>query len=185
MLEGTLVRLRPQEMTDLERDYRWYNDREVTRFFSVRYPISLAEEERWLRDRPPNAYADLRFAIETTDGLHIGNIGLHEGRSDDRCCTLGVSIGEKAYWSQGYGADAIITLLRFAFSEMNVNRVSLHVFEENERAIACYEKCGFQTEGRLRQHRYQEGRYQDTMVMSILRSEFEALHGMMEDGGRV
>ena len=60
---------------------------------------------------------------------------------------------------------------------MNLHRVWLHAFEFNERAIACYKKCGFQIEGRLRQHRYSEGRYWDTIVMGILRDEFEALHG--------
>jgi RimJ/RimL family protein N-acetyltransferase len=184
MLEGKLVRLRPVELSDLERDFAWYNDREVTRFLTVRYPISLTEEERWLRELPPNTHNDVRFAIETRDGRQIGNVGLHEGRPDDRCCSLGISIGDKGYWSQGYGADAIVTLLRFAFGEMGLNRVWLRVFEENERAIACYEKCGFQTEGRLRQHRYQDGRYQDTLVMSMLRSEFEALHGRAPDEGR-
>ncbi|MCH7511921.1 MAG: GNAT family N-acetyltransferase [Chloroflexi bacterium] len=75
------------------------------------------------------------------------------------------------------GGDAIVTLLRFAFHEMNLNRVWLHVFEFNERARASYKKCGFREEGRLRQHYYAEGRYWDVFVMAILRDEFEALHG--------
>jgi RimJ/RimL family protein N-acetyltransferase len=70
-----------------------------------------------------------------------------------------------------------VTLLRFGFEEMNLNRVSLHVFEFNERAVACYKKCGFQMEGRLRQNYYGEGRYWDVFVMGILRDEFAALHG--------
>ena len=61
---------------------------------------------------------------------------------------------------------------------MNLNRVWLHVFEFNERAAACYRKCGFQQEGHLRQHRYSEGRYYDVLVMGILRDEFEARHGV-------
>ena len=179
MLEGTLVRLRALEATDLERAYTWINDREVTRYLSARYPLSHADEERWLRDAPTNGFANgVRLAIETKDGVHIGNMGLHDVNPEDRKAGLGIMIGEKAYWSNGYGSDAIDTLLRFAFHEMNLNRVWLHVFEFNERAAACYRKCGFQQEGHLRQHRYSEGRYYDVLVMGILRDEFEARHGV-------
>ncbi|MBI4571236.1 MAG: GNAT family N-acetyltransferase [Chloroflexi bacterium] len=179
MLEGTMVRLRALEMGDLERDYLWVNDREVTRFISMRYPMSRAEEERWLRDRPGNGYAaGVVLAIETKDGVHIGNLGLHEVNADDRKAALGIVIGDKSYWSNGYGTDAIVTLLRFGFGEMNLHRVLLHVIEFNERAIACYRKCGFQEEGRLRQHRFSQGRYWDVLVMGVLRDEFDALHGI-------
>ena len=102
---------------------------------------------------------------------------LHRVHAEDRKAGLGIMIGEKDYWSNGYGGDAIVTLLRFAFHEMNLNRVWLHVFEFNERARASYKKCGFREEGRLRQHYYAEGRYWDVFVMAILRDEFEALHG--------
>ena len=184
MLEGKLVRLRALEAGDLDADHRWINDVEVTRFVANRYPISRAEEERWLTNRPPNDYAHgVMMAIETKDGAHIGNMGLHDPHPEHRVATLGILIGEKDYWSNGYGTDAIVTLLRFAFGEMNLHRVMLHVFEFNERAIACYKKCGFQIEGRLRQHYYGEGRYWDDFVMGVLRDEFEALHGIAPKEG--
>ncbi len=66
-------------------------------------------------------------------------------------------------------------ILRFAFEQMNLNKVSLGVFEFNERAIACYRKCGFVEEGRLREEYYQDGRYWDVIRMSILRREYDAL----------
>jgi RimJ/RimL family protein N-acetyltransferase len=177
MLEGKLVNLRPLELTDLQRAHAWINDREVTRFLSARYPISLGEEQRWLESRPPADFSNVGLAIETKDGVHIGNCGLHEGQPENRKSSLGIMIGNKDYWSNGYGSDAIITLLRFGFHEMNLNRVWLHVFAFNERAIACYKKCGFLVEGTLRENAYQEGRYIDTITMGILRSEFDVLHG--------
>jgi len=63
---------------------------------------------------------------------------------------------------------------------MNLNRVYLDVFEYNERALACYRKCGFREEGRLRQDLFKHGRYWDRIVMGILGEEFEALE---EAGG--
>ena len=180
MLEGQLVRLRALDATDLERAYKWINDREVTRYVVARYPMSREDERRWLGEGPTNGLAaGVRLAIEARkDGVHIGNLDLHQVRPEDRKAGLGIMIGEKEYWSNGYGTDAIITLLRFAFGEMNLHRVWLHVFEFNDRGIACYRKCGFQEEGRLREHYYAEGRYWDSIVMGILRNEFESLHGM-------
>ena len=178
MLEGKLVRLRALESTDLERAHTWINDREVTRYLAARFPLSLADERRWLEELPTNgSAAGVLLAIETKEGVHIGNIDLHRVHVEDRKAGLGIMIGEKEYWSNGYGGDAIVTLLRFAFHEMNLNRVWLHVFEFNERARASYKKCGFREEGRLRQHYYAEGRYWDVFAMAILRDEFEALHG--------
>ena len=63
-------------------------------------------------------------------------------------------------------------MLRFAFEELNLHRVSLTVLDTNERAIACYRKCGFVEEGRLREDWYQEGRYHDLIVMGVLAPEF-------------
>jgi RimJ/RimL family protein N-acetyltransferase len=179
MLEGRLVRLRAMEATDVERAYTWINDREVTRFLMARYPLSHADEEKWLTQASlDNGFAnDVRLAIETKEGVHIGNTGLHRISPEDRHASLGIMIGDKSYWSNGYGTDATLTLLCFAFHQMNLHRVDLGVFEFNERAIACYRKCGFVEEGRRREAYYQDGRYWDIVSMSVLRREFEALHG--------
>ena len=163
MLTGKLTRLRPVEMGDLERCLAWMNDPEVTRWISVRYPVSRQAEEEWLlRASQRSGPEGLSLAIETLpEGRHIGTVGLGSLRQEDRNAMLGVSIGEKEYWSRGYGTDAILTLLRFAFDEMNLHRVSLTVLIDNERAIACYRKCGFVEEGRLRQDWFQGGMYID------------------------
>jgi RimJ/RimL family protein N-acetyltransferase len=126
------------------------------------------------RTRPP----EITLAIDTlAESRHIGSIALHEVNGEDRKATLGVMIGDKDYWSRGYGTDAIVTLLRFGFDEMNLNRVDLSVDEDNVRGITCYRKCGFVEEGRLRQARYRNGRYLDALIMAVLADEFRALHG--------
>ena len=177
MLEGTLVKLRALEPEDLEDALRWVNDREVTLWLtSLRYPVSRKDEQKWIDDMPTNSFADgVQLAIETKDGTHIGDINLHRTNPEDRKAGLGIMIGEKDHWSNGYGTDAVRTFLQLAFDEMNLHRVWLHVFPDNERAIACYVKCGFREEGRLRQEVFQDGRYYDVIVMGVLRDEFGAL----------
>jgi RimJ/RimL family protein N-acetyltransferase len=115
---------------------------------------------------------DVLLGIETTEGVHIGNIGLHGIDWQNRQAELGIAIGEKAYWNQGYGSDAIRTLLVLAFREMNLHRVFLRVDRENGRGIRCYEKAGFRREGVLRDVIFKDGAYQDQFIMSILESEF-------------
>lgn len=179
MLEGSLVRLRPLEPGDRDRYYEWLNDNEVKEFLASRYFFSRLAEENYLAERAgkPLSFEGATFAIDTLDGRHIGSVSLEHAAADDRKATLGIVIGDKDFWSHGYGTDAITTLLRFGFDEMNLHRVQLHVDERNARAIACYKKCGFLDEGRLREDRFARGHYWDTVVMSVLDREFRALHG--------
>ncbi len=176
MIEGKLVNLRAPEMTDLDRNATWVNDREVTRFLAFRYQMSLAAEEAWLRElaSKPTSYERVFFAIETKDGVHIGNTNLFEVKPEDRKAKLGIMIGDTSYWSKGYGSDALMTLLRFAFEEMNLNRVELDVFDFNERALASYRKCGFVEEGRRRQALFKAGAYHDVVLMGVLREDWRA-----------
>ncbi len=177
MLEGNLVSLRAMEPEDLEDALRWVNDREVTLWLtSLRYPTARKDEQKWIDDVPANSFVDgVRLAIETMDGKHIGGINLHRTNPEDRKAGLGIMFGEKDHWSNGYGTDAIQTLLKLVFDEMNLHRVWLHVFADNERAIACYQKCGFREEGRLRQEVFQDGRYYDVIVMGVLKDEFSEI----------
>ena len=173
MIKGEKVRLRAVEREDIPVFVRWFNDPEVLQYLSLYMPMSQAEEERWF-ERQLDARDQKVLAIETAEGIHIGNIGLHEIDWKNRQAELGIAIGEKAYWGLGYGSDAIKTLLRFAFDEMNLHRVYLRVFDFNARAIRCYEKCGFELEGRLRQCLYQNGEYHDHLVMAVLQDEHQA-----------
>lgn len=85
---------------------------------------------------------------------------------------MGIGIGEREYWSKGYGTDAMNVILRFAFDELNLYRISLNVFEYNQRAIRSYEKVGFVVEGREREFLRRGGRRWDMIFMGLLREEW-------------
>jgi RimJ/RimL family protein N-acetyltransferase len=170
VLEGELVRLRAPEPEDRARVHRWVNDPDVVRYLSMRYPSALADEV-WLSDGPAGSFAGVRLAIETKEGVHIGAINLHRVNPEDRKAGLGIIIGEKAYWSNGYGADAVRTMVRFAFDEMNLNRVWLRVRADHEAGISCYRTCGFVEEARQRDDMYEGGAYHDSLIMGALRSD--------------
>ena len=173
MIQGQKTKLRAIEREDLPIFVRWFNDPEVRQYLAMYMPMSMAEEEKWFERQLEDRDGKI-FAIETEDGVHIGNCGLHSIDWKNSKAYLGIVIGEKEYWNQGYGSDAIRVLLGFAFGEMNLHRVFLTVYGYNERAIRCYEKCGFRHEGRQREARFSDGRYHDELMMGILREEFEA-----------
>ena len=170
-IAGKKIRLRPIERSDIPTFVRWFNDPEVTQYLKMYLPMSLAQEERWF-EAQLDQHDLVIMGIETPDGKLIGNIALAHIDWKNRRSGLGVTLGEKEYWGQGYGTDAITTMLGFAFKQMNLHTVHLTVYEYNKRAIRCYEKCGFKLEGRMRQAHYYDGRYHDELMMGILREEF-------------
>lgn len=180
ILQGQKVTLRPPERSDIPVFQRWINDREVNRWLLFRWPMSLAEEERWFEAITSSA-TDRMLVIVAPDGVPVGNLGLHRIDHRQRAAECGISVFEKAYWNQGLGTDALVTLLRFSFEELNLHRVSLIVQEENHRARRCYEKVGFVVEGIERESIFNRGRYINMVRMGILDREFRARHGRTGD----
>jgi RimJ/RimL family protein N-acetyltransferase len=176
---GRAVRLRRVEHDDLPRFAAWLNDPEVREGLAMVYPVSVAGEEQWFEAMQRREPAEQQFAIDALSGgggavLHIGILGFRVVDWKNSHAELGIFIGDKAFWGRGFGTDAVRTLVAWAFDELNMHRVWLKVFEDNRRAIRAYEKVGFRHEGRLREERFHAGRYSDTLVMGLLRTEFEA-----------
>jgi len=109
----------------------------------------------------------------TKDWQSIGNVGFFNLNQHDRSAEIGIFIGEKKYWDQGYGIAAMQLMLKHGFEDLNLNRIYLTVYDTNPRAIRAYEKAGFILEGCLRQERFLEGRYVDALLMSVILSEWK------------
>jgi len=170
------IYLRPLTEEDLDRCHRWHND-------SVLYAtlvdgfrqVSRTAEREWLAKRLAHSTGEVNLAIcLAPGGEHIGNIYLRPIDLANRRAVLGVLIGEEAQRGKGYGRQAIELVLEHAFKDLGLERVHLEVLANNARAIRVYERAGFRTEGRLRQHVFKSGRFQDVLVMGLLRSEFAA-----------
>ena len=172
MLHGDRVTLRALEAGDASIMWLWYQDREFSTLDGNRYGTSLPPLEEFVRSLGSPSFADVSLGIEDERGTLIGVVRLKRGAAEDRNADFGIAI-ERNSWNRGYGTDATRTILRFAFTEMNLHRVSLGVLEYNARARRCYEKCGFREEGRVREHRFHDGRWHDQIIMGILQHEFE------------
>jgi RimJ/RimL family protein N-acetyltransferase len=175
ILEGALTRLRPLTQSDLGDLIRWYSDPEVNHWLHQSEYQDVSEERVRAKFGPgTESAADVRWIIEAIDGTPIGMVRLEGIEGAHARAELAVSIGEKAYWSRGYGAEAIGLALRHGFEGLGLRRVHLITDADNERGIRCYEKCGFRREGVLRGHRVRYGEPLDMVVMGVLRDEWEA-----------
>jgi diamine N-acetyltransferase len=176
MLIKEKIRLRAVEREDLPRFVTWLNDPEVRQGISIYQPMSGAQEENWYEEnlKQPVQVQPLVIEVDTPQGwTPIGNLSLMNLDWHARSAEVGIFIGEKSYWSQGYGGQAMEMLLEHAFLSINLNRIYLRVFETNPRAIRSYEKTGFQHEGRMRSAHYQNGQYIDVLLMSVLRKDWD------------
>ena len=175
MIIGERVRLRHVEREDLAQFVEWLNDPEVYQGISIYTPLSMAEEENWFDDMLKNPIEERPLCIEAKkdDGWQmIGNSSFFSVDWRNRSAELGIVIGDKTYWDQGYGTEVMKLLLHHGFATLNLHRIFLRVFEDNPRAIRAYEKAGFVHEGRLRQGEFHEGKFHDVLFMSVLRPEW-------------
>lgn len=176
LYEGKLVRLVPMDPeTDAKLMANWGCNSEYARLLDSD-PAMLwtpKQVEEWFLK---NDEEMVNFMIHTlADDRTIGMIDLSGFNWSAGHCWVGIGLGEPEFWGKGYGSDAMNVLLRFAFRELNLNRVNLNVFEYNPRAIRSYEKVGFKHEGCCRQFMMREGKRWDIVYMGILRREWEAL----------
>ena len=176
-LHGKLVRLTAEDPKGMaEAVSRWDRDSEFRRLLdsSPANLFSVKKMTEWIEKDtekdPPSFYG---FGIRTlSDDRLVGFIGLDGDTFPHGDAYVGIGIGEREKWGRGCGTDAMMIILRFAFQELNLRRVSLDAFEYNPRAGHSYEKAGFVHEGRARGYLSRSGRRWDLIFMGILREEW-------------
>jgi RimJ/RimL family protein N-acetyltransferase len=172
-IEGRLVTLRRHVPENLTAFRRWYADPEIARL--ARYqetPMPREEVDRFFQARVfgPESLA-LAVHIRETDRL-IGTCAFSQFDGDNGSALFHITIGERDAWGHGYGTEATRLMVDHAFGALGLHRVSLAVFEFNERAIRSYLSCGFTTEGRSREAIWRDGRWWDELHMSVLEPEW-------------
>lgn len=173
-LVGDNLYLSPQSANEevIEKFTEWLNDFETTDY-TGKSPalITLEGEKKWFENPKDGDY--LFFIVRKEDDKLIGTIGLHDVDNIHRRATLGIFIGDKSGRNKGLGTESIRLILEYGFKYLNLNNIKLDVMEFNERAIACYKKCGFKEYGRRRKSEFLCGKYYDRVEMDVLAEEFE------------
>jgi RimJ/RimL family protein N-acetyltransferase len=177
LFRGELVRFTLEEPeTSAKLEIRWQRDTELHRLADSG-PARLHSEKAikdWIEKQgekgfPPDRYY---FTVRTlAEDQYIGSLGIWVDLIHSEAW-VGLGIGEREFWSKGYGTDMMRLCQRYVFSELCLERLSLGLHEYNPRALRSYEKCGFRLEGRTRQDTLREGKHTDSLWMGILREEW-------------
>ncbi|HOO33128.1 MAG TPA: GNAT family protein [Thermotogota bacterium] len=170
-LKGERLYLSPINVEDASRYCEWINDMNVTvKLGRPSFLLSVETEKEALEDLVKGG-STFAIILNDVDKL-IGNCGLMAIDHLNQNAELGIMIGDKAYWNNGYGTEAIRLLLNYGFNILNLHNIMLRVFSFNERAMKCYKKCGFKEIGRRRgDYVIGKERY-DSVYMDILATEF-------------
>lgn len=175
MLKGKKVLLRSVKKSDLQYFLKWYNDQEITQYLSMYLPMTEIGEEKWIEEASENKEMVI-FVIEAIlNNLQkkpIGSCGLHKFNWKDRCAEFGIAIGEKEFWSDGYGTEAAQLLIDYGFMQLNLHRISSGAYEFNARSRKMHKKLGFIEEGCSRKKIYKNGEYWDKINFGILKDEW-------------
>jgi RimJ/RimL family protein N-acetyltransferase len=177
LLTGPNIALAPVREDDLPQLHRWINDRELVALSAPYRPVHFTDHEAWWSSITGDPTVEL-FAIRLLDGDRlIGTCQLLAIDVRHRTAELQIRIGEPEARGRSLGTEAVGLLLRHAFADRDLLRVSLHVHASNAPALATYEKSGFVREGVLREAAFVDGHREDVVVMAILRAEWERAGG--------
>lgn len=178
MWRGERVRLSGFTKNDAALFSRWYEDAGFLRLVDAPHARPRSEEEvlKWFEDWQKSERT-IPFAVRLIeDDSLIALVSLEGILWSHAVAWLGIGIGDREQWGKGYGREAMELVLRYGFNELNLHRIQLTVFQYNERAIALYEKLGFQREGVYREFMQRDGKRYDMYLYGLLRREWEAQH---------
>ena len=175
-LVGDRIYLSPKGVSEeeIEKFTEWMNDFQVTDYIGRTSQITTySSEKEYLENAEKGTDKRTFNIVNLEDDKLIGTVGLEHIHWVERSAVLGIFIGDKEFWSNGYGTEAIKLLLEYGFKYLNLHSIRLDLLSVNERAHKCYLKCGFKDTGASREEIFLNGKYYDKLHIDILESEFE------------
>lgn len=148
---------------------KWRNKKEVIDNFFSHKGITLEEHKNWYQSYLKNDSRIEFIIIKKDDDKKIGTIGLSNIDYRNQKCEYGILIGEEEEQRKGYGKEASIAIIDYAFQELNLHKIYLKVFSDNEFALKVYDSLGFKKEGLLKKDIFKNGEFKDVVIMGILR----------------
>jgi ribosomal-protein-alanine N-acetyltransferase len=145
------IRFRSKRLSDAKDDYAWQTDSELAELdaattLNMTYQQYLSEYSFELCYPSSTRH---EFAVDTVEGQHIGNCVYYNVNAVEGKAELGIMIGNRDYWNQGYGTEVVNLLLDHIFGKTNLERIYLTTLTWNIRAQKCFKKCGFNECGQV------------------------------------
>jgi RimJ/RimL family protein N-acetyltransferase len=171
MVNGKRIKIRHKRLSDAKEDFAWQTDSELAKLdaavtLNMNYQQYLSEYTFELCYPSPNRH---EFAIETLDGKHIGNCVYYNVNTAESKAEMGIMIGNRDFWNQAYGTEAVMAFLDHIFNRTALQRVYLSTLDWNVRAQKCFKKCGFVELGQLVRDK------QTFLLMAVHRAEWDKI----------
>lgn len=171
MLRHGKYSLRPIQQNDLPTLLAWRNSERISSEMLATHKITWEEHQAWFsRIRQHNPMRNFVFCYEERA---IGYIGFSDWDEENSRCSSGSYLGDLNDIPIDAGLFLDYMGLDYIFSETEINKVWSYVFEHNKRAYKLNLLLGYQDEGYLRQHFFQNGELRDVHVIGMLRSEWQ------------
>ena len=174
MLIGKKVTLRPLKIEDAKNTLELRYDVEANKaLIAYPFPVNIENEREWIENLYPRGVREnIYFAIEENSSKNfVGYLSLQKINYINRNGNFGVIILKK-FRGKGYSAEAMKLFFSYIFDQINLRKIKLDVLKENDKAIKIYKDMGFNEEGILKEHIYQDGNYKDLLVMSLFSEDF-------------
>ena len=173
-IKGKKVTLRFIEPTDLEAIRKMTNDAEQEYLIGGwSFPAAVKHQEDWYQ-RVLTDKNNIRLAIDY-EKVFVGLVTLTDIDWKNRRAKSGIRLTLDAPRQQGIATDALMTMLNYAFEELNLHRIYATIVEYNHASRKLHAKCGYKEEGMLRQSVYKRGAYHNEILLSILQNEYDTL----------
>jgi RimJ/RimL family protein N-acetyltransferase len=172
-IEGARVVLRPVHVDDAESFLAALADPEGNRLTGTHRTFTLAEIREWFASRGATSDRWDLSIVERSTGRWIGELAILDWDADNRSCGFRIALAPEGR-DRGYGTEATRLVVERVFADLPVHRIQLEVFAFNPRAQHVYERVGFRREGVLRDALRWGDEYHDTIVMGLLRADWEA-----------
>lgn len=171
---GKKVILRAIEPSDCEMIRSMFNDPEIENLvIGWAFPISKYAQEKWYEKNYNSG--DYRFVIDTQEHGPIGIATLIDIDWKNRMAQHGIKLAKKEIRGKGYGTDAIMAIMRYAFDELGLNRLNGSWFPDNIPSKTMYMKCGWKEEGIRKNYIFKHGQFRDLIVTGVLASDYYKL----------
>jgi RimJ/RimL family protein N-acetyltransferase len=172
----------PLEIGDAAVIYRGINNPAAYQYLLTTGPKGLGHEEDWIKSTAKPDPQELVVGICTHDGVLIGTMGLHHIDHLNSTAVTGSVIFDEGNCNQGYGTDAKMVLLDYAFNFLGLHLISSRVIGFNGRSARYSEKCGYKVDARLRSRFYRFGERHDEIILSVTREEWLPLWEIYKQG---
>ena len=175
MLKGKKVVLTAIELEDLKDLLDWRNNPEFRKHFREYRELNKTMQEEWFREKVIKDPGCLMFAIRSLkDGSLLGCCGLVYINWVHRHADLSLYIGwENSYIDdQGFAEESCRLLFDYSFKELGLNKIWTEIYSFDTKKRSLYDKLKFRQDGQLRENYFYDGKWWDSLILSILAKDF-------------